>query len=735
MTDGVSRRAFLGVSGTLIAARKTYAAEEEGQPWYRSIQRCGQTNLNEKDLTGLGVEGWAEYWASLKVDVVLLNGGGIVAYYPTNVPYHHRSQFLGDRDVLGEFIAAVRRRGMRVVARMDPNFAWEDALRDHPEWFQRDPGGKPRTDPESTWLYRTCMFSNYFTEQLPKIFREVSSRYDIDGFFTNGWPTTGAPVLCYCENCARVYREKAGGVPERTAPSDPRYRKFFDVHMDRILEIWRLWDETAKVKNRDGVFYGNLHTNLRAVKDLTKLAEAAQWFNLDGQDRGGDTNPLWYCSQQVRAARSAMKGRTVTNVCGAYASTNYMAWRHTSKAPEEATLWLAATVAAGAAPTYHWLGGSPVDNRWRDAGREFYQWMARHSDHFRNVRTLADIGMVYSQRTLAFYGADGPRAYRERREAVDHFQGLYYALLEDRCAFDFVHENDLSPETLRQYRALILPNVANLGDRQCVQLREYVRRGGSVLATYETSLYNEWGDRRKDFGLADVLGVTATGDVQGPLRNSYGRVEKPNHEILSGIGPTELLPGAVYRVPVRLAGEADTPLSYMPPFPSHPPEMVYPRIQRTDEPALVLRETGGGGRVAYFPGDVDRTLWRTSNVDLDRLLRNAIRWVRGGSGMRGPAPVEVRGDGVLEIFAWETKPGFAVHLLNYTNPHMLGGWVREFYPVGRQEVRLSVPEGIRIAEVRALRAGRRLPFEHRGGLVRFDVPQVVDYEVAAVVRG
>jgi hypothetical protein len=66
---------------------------------------------------------------------------------------------------------------------------------------------------------------------------------------------------------------------------------------------------------------------------------------------------------------------------------------------------------------------------------------------------------------------------------------------------------------------------------------------------------------------------------------------------------------------------------------------------------------------------------------------------------------------------------------------MLGGWVREFYPVGRQEITLRVPEDIRIAQVRTLRSGRRLPFEHRGGLVRFDVPQVVDYEVAAVVRG
>jgi hypothetical protein len=73
----------------------------------------------------------------LKVDAVLLNGGGIVAFYPTEVPYHHRSQFLGTRDLFGELVAAMKRRSIRAVARVDCNLAYEDALKAHPEWFER----------------------------------------------------------------------------------------------------------------------------------------------------------------------------------------------------------------------------------------------------------------------------------------------------------------------------------------------------------------------------------------------------------------------------------------------------------------------------------------------------------------------------------------------------------------------------------------------------------------------
>ena len=70
-------------------------------------------------------------------------------------------------------------------------------------------------------------------------------------------------------------------------------------------------------------------------------------------------------------------------------------------------------------------------------------------------------------------------------------QGLYDALLRGRFAFDYVHEDRLDPERLRKYRALLLPNIAMLSDRQCEQIRDYVKAGGSFMASFETSLYDE----------------------------------------------------------------------------------------------------------------------------------------------------------------------------------------------------------------------------------------------------
>jgi hypothetical protein len=94
--------------------------------------------------------------------------------------------------------------------------------------------------------------------------------------------------------------------------------------------------------------------------------------------------------------------------------------------------------------------------------------------------------------------------------------------------------------------------------------------------------------------------------------------------------------------------------------------------------------------------------------------------------------VTVRGEGVLEVFAWETQPGYALHLLNYTNPNMTRAFFRRFYAVGPQEVEFEVGPGRRIKNVRALRGDRDLKFTQKDRTIQFEVASVKDYEVVAL---
>lgn len=371
------------------------------------------------------------------------------------------------------------------------------------------------------------------------------------------------------------------------------------------------------------------------------------------------------------------------------------------------------------------------------------RWLAASVPHFCNRRSLANLAVLDPQSTIAFYRSNGKRErplkgrlippYVDHRplngqliDPVDYPEGLYYALLEGHFVFDFVHQGNLTAENLKPYRALLIPDAAYLRDSECEVIEQCAASGGSVLAAFETSRYNEWGEPRADFGLADLFGVSLAGDVIGPSENSYMYIRR-GHPILEGFTGTQILPGTEYRVAVSLLGPESLDLSVIPDYCPHPPEMDYPRILKTSEPAAVFRQRGTS-RVVYFPGDVERTARRSGSVDLGLLLRNSIAWLLAESS----APASVEGAGMMELFAWETEPGFALHILNYTNPNMTRPFIREYYPIGPLNVEIDVPAGKKISTVRALRAGRNLTFQREGSRVRLELPLVQDCEVIAL---
>ena len=112
---------------------------------------------------------------------------------------------------------------------------------------------------------------------------------------------------------------------------------------------------------------------------------------------------------------------------------------------------------------------------------------------------------------------------------------------------------------------------------------------------------------------------------------------------------------------------------------------------------------------------------------MSRLLQNAIRWVS-----KGNTPASIDGRGLIETFAWETKAGYAIHILNYTNPNAFKGWIREYYPIGEQRVSMAIPSDKTVSRVELLRGGKDVPFKIVNGKIEFTIPSVLDYEIAAM---
>ena len=96
---------------------------------------------------------------------------------------------------------------------------------------------------------------------------------------------------------------------------------------------------------------------------------------------------------------------------------------------------------------------------------------------------------------------------------------------------------------------------------------------------------------------------------------------------------------------------ANPVLTVVPGFVRYPPELAYPPVSETSEPAVVLREEGAS-RLAWFAGDVERTYWLTGHTDLLRLIDNTIRWVTRDERM-----VSVAGPGFIETVLLGDRAG------------------------------------------------------------------------------
>src|SRR5262245_54009144 len=69
-----------------------------GSGWFDKPMRWVQLTLVENDPGSFDPQFWLDYFRKLHADAATLSAGGIVAYYPTDVPLHHRSAWLATSD-------------------------------------------------------------------------------------------------------------------------------------------------------------------------------------------------------------------------------------------------------------------------------------------------------------------------------------------------------------------------------------------------------------------------------------------------------------------------------------------------------------------------------------------------------------------------------------------------------------------------------------------------------------
>lgn len=690
--------------------------------WVDKPMRWAQLTLVEDDPGSFDLPFWLDYFERTKSDAVCLSAGGCVAFYPTNVRFHHRSAWLGDRDPFGDLVAGCRRLGMVVIARTDPHATYDDVQAAHPDWIAVGEDGRPRRHWASPEMWVTCALGPYNFEFMTEVKREIMERHPIDGIFINRWAGSG---MCYCEHCRANFKAATGhDLPRSADPRDPARRAHLLWRQDRLFELWQHWDRAVRAIRPDACVIPNAGGGAASSLDMKRIGELAPTLMADHQARRGVSVP-WANGQKGKEYRATMGNKPIAGIFSVGLEEPYR-WKDSVQSAGEIRMWAIDGLANGLRPWFTKFAGSINDPRWLKPVEELYRWCHGAERYLRNERPLARVALVYSQQTAWFAAAD--RTARDHLEAAT--DGWYHALIEARVPFEMVHDRLLDPDRLAAFKTLILPNIVALSGEQCAQLREFVRRGGGLVATYETSLADEWGVKRNNFGLADLFGVNFAGRAEGPQRNAYLRLEHDTargHPLLRGLEDAPRIIHGVWRLEVDPAEQFPAPpVTLVPSYPDLPMEKVYPRQPRTDIPQVFLREVGAG-RVAYFPWDIDRTFWEVLSRDHGLLMANAVAWAGNE-----PAPVTVEGAGVLDVTYWQQNGSVTVHLVNLTNPMMMKGPIREPMPVGEQKVRLRLPEGMHPRSVRLLVAKATPAFRLESGWLELTVPSVREHEVVAV---
>ena len=726
----IARREFLQQSALAAAtlglgAEALLAAPEAADVapgWCDRPMRWAQLTLVEDDPGKFDLTFWLNYFKETHSDATCLSAGGCVAFYPTKIPLHYRSQWLGNTDPFGDLVAGCRKLGMVVIARTDPHAAHQDVFDAHPDWIAVDAEGKKRHHPVMPELYVTCALGPYNFEFMTEVTKEIVTQYKVDGVFSNRWAGSG---MCYCEHCRENFKAASGfDLPRTNNPHDPARHAHTAWRQQRLFDLWRLWDTEIRKINPEGRYIPNSGGGASSDLDMKVIGERAAILFADRQARSG-LAASWAVGKNGKEYRSTMGRKPIGGIFSVGVEEPYR-WKDSVQNGPEIRLWFLDGIANGLRPWFTKFSGTLHDRRWLPVVKDIYEWHYRNERYLRNEQSLARVALVYSQQTYHNYGAE-----RAAQTVEAHSLGYYEALIEARIPFEMAHDGLLDEDHIGQFNVLILPNIAALSTQQCDQIRAYVQKGGSIVATHETSLYDELGVRRQDFGLADLFGASFDGAVDARMQNSYLRLEAgpdgKRHPILAGLEDAERIINGVSRVHTRNnASYPNPPLTLIPSYPDLPMEEVFPRVAKTDIPEVYAREVGKG-RVVYFPWDIDRTFWEVLSVDHWKLLRNAVDWA-----VNEPRPATVTGPGVLDVAVWRQKESLTVHLVNLTNPMMLKGPLREFIPSPPQTVAIRMPEGRKAKKVQLLVSGQKPRVQEANGVVTLTVASILDHEVVAI---
>jgi len=447
--------------------------------------------------------------AAVKHGVTISEMGFVDPFYA-----YYDSQLLKRRsphvplDRLPRDIADYKRLGVRILGVYPPSLQGE-VYELHPDWrriatnITEIPQIDLRQFPHGGMLCLLGPYGDFFVDILAEILTKFP---DVDAFSFDGLHYGG---VCYCQHCRANYRRETGAEIPNADLNDPAFRRYQHWADRRMEDLVRRTQERLKVikptialvtwttnAGRFGHFL-SIPRNMPARMNLL-LDAPDQEFWLDETNRGTTIVPA-FANAYMWAVTNHRVGFSEPSLL-----SHGNPYGKDSFPPQEIERRMLLALTYGALPSIAVLQPPRLQQplyRCLDEVQRRKPWLThKQPEHW--------AALVMSDNTRNFYGRS-PGRVEERYLA--NVLGAFRAAVEEHLPLEVINDWNLNAIDLAKYKVLILANAACLDDAQQAAIDEFVRKGGGLVASVDTSLFNEFGDARGNFALADVLGVDYRG--------------------------------------------------------------------------------------------------------------------------------------------------------------------------------------------------------------------------------
>ena len=458
---------------------------------------------------------------------------GFWASFPTKSKYPLHPE-LGNRDLLAETSRACRKAGLHIYCYtkynnpfMEPH--WVDEHPEYLDWVLRGPDGKPSITFDNLGYKMSPLVDatgDAYRAAIHQVIREYAT-YDIDGAYFDAPSGFGYTGICYCSTCRRKFKEYCDMDIDRLQnPGDMKaliawYQWFNDMELTDLFEFRKILHGSGKFM----LCHNGATWRPQALREQYRIPDG--FMNGEGQ--------VQVYNRVMVAMMGASMARPTQKLSQMYMGTYSLSAPRT---PPHSHPWVLentseedgddvlmdgfGTLAGGSAPMYatlnrlyFGLGGGSA----RPA-QEVYEVMRRVEPVLKDSVAVPYVTLVPSWEAL--------QLWRTKRQGWNEEmgEGFTLAMLDAHLNLDVCPSLELTESWIEGQRVIALCGASALTTETAKLLTDWVERGGGLLATYDTGLYDQNGQVRQGGALREVLGVNIKGEALDSQPECYYRIKE-----------------------------------------------------------------------------------------------------------------------------------------------------------------------------------------------------------------